>query len=538
MAIVLNDPEKVLATILCVTTETARIFDANAPELDDGRTLHALARGEPVPARLGRTYLDVPFPEKDEAKALGARWDRAEQAWYVPAGGDAAPFEKWGPGASRTLPAPSDSPQATRASGERQAPRQARVYLAVPFGEHAVAKAAGAKWDKAAKSWYAGPTADTTKLQRWSADNAAAQQGPAQTPHAEFADALRSVGCIVEGDHPIMDGTKHRISTVGDKSKERSGFYVGHLDGHPAGYVKNNRTGIDMTWKAKGYTLDPAQRAQLQAEAAQKLQARQVEQSRLHEEAAQRVTRQIGDLMPVTEPTPYMKAKGIKVHIGAFTDKQGQTTYLPVIDVNGKHWTTQYIQPDGTKRFAKNSHKEACFHPVGGFDALARAPALVIGEGYATAASLSESLGFATVTAFDAGNVPAVASALHSIFPNKPVIIAGDDDKHVEATLGVNPGRTKATEAAKSIAGSTLLFPIFAPGEQKSNPKGFTDFNDLATKSALGRDGLDRQVRPIIEAAIAKHHAAAVPQQQEAVNHSAERFHEAVRQTHRSARLG
>ena len=30
--------------------------------------------------------------------------------------------------------------------------------------------------------------------------------------------------------------------------------------------------------------------------------------------------------------------------------------------------------------------------------------------------------------------------------------------------------------------------------KQQANPKGFTDFNDLASKSELGRDGLKRQV--------------------------------------------
>ena len=31
-----------------------------------------------------RTYLAVPFGEKDEAKALGARWDMAVKSWYIP----------------------------------------------------------------------------------------------------------------------------------------------------------------------------------------------------------------------------------------------------------------------------------------------------------------------------------------------------------------------------------------------------------------------------------------------------------------------
>src|ERR1700684_1256476 len=39
-----------------------------------------------------RTYLAVPYAEKDDAKQLGAKWDRAEKAWYVPAGMDLDAF--------------------------------------------------------------------------------------------------------------------------------------------------------------------------------------------------------------------------------------------------------------------------------------------------------------------------------------------------------------------------------------------------------------------------------------------------------------
>jgi hypothetical protein len=34
----------------------------------------------------GRAWLDVPFAEKDEAKAAGARWDPAARRWYAPPG--------------------------------------------------------------------------------------------------------------------------------------------------------------------------------------------------------------------------------------------------------------------------------------------------------------------------------------------------------------------------------------------------------------------------------------------------------------------
>lgn len=39
--------------------------------------------------------LKVPFNEKDQAKALGARWNAELKQWYVPQGVNAAPFEKW-----------------------------------------------------------------------------------------------------------------------------------------------------------------------------------------------------------------------------------------------------------------------------------------------------------------------------------------------------------------------------------------------------------------------------------------------------------
>ena len=41
--------------------------------------------------------LDVPFPEKEEAKQLGAWWDPVMKKWFVPLGKDPKPFKKWLP---------------------------------------------------------------------------------------------------------------------------------------------------------------------------------------------------------------------------------------------------------------------------------------------------------------------------------------------------------------------------------------------------------------------------------------------------------
>jgi Domain of unknown function (DUF5710) len=44
-----------------------------------------------------RIDLNVPFHEKDEAKALGARWDPQRRLWYVPDNIDSLPLRKWMP---------------------------------------------------------------------------------------------------------------------------------------------------------------------------------------------------------------------------------------------------------------------------------------------------------------------------------------------------------------------------------------------------------------------------------------------------------
>jgi putative DNA primase/helicase len=103
------------------------------------------------------------------------------------------------------------------------------------------------------------------------------------TPREEFAEALRSVGCIVEGEHPLMDGAAHRIRTEGDRAGASSGFYVAYMDGRLAGYVKNNRTGEEVRWKTQGAFISQQDKTAFQAECARKQQERAKELLLEHE---------------------------------------------------------------------------------------------------------------------------------------------------------------------------------------------------------------------------------------------------------------
>lgn len=68
-----------------------------------------------------KTYLNVPFAQKDDAKSLGARWDPAAKKWYVPAGKDVGLFARW---MSDDNNDQASQPQKTRATSAPKASNQ------------------------------------------------------------------------------------------------------------------------------------------------------------------------------------------------------------------------------------------------------------------------------------------------------------------------------------------------------------------------------------------------------------------------------
>lgn len=85
-----------------LTFEGKRFFDWLVRPNDRAafETLPAHALGPETPSPTARiattdTFLNVPFEQKDQAKALGAHWHADEKRWVVPKGLDLAPFRAW-----------------------------------------------------------------------------------------------------------------------------------------------------------------------------------------------------------------------------------------------------------------------------------------------------------------------------------------------------------------------------------------------------------------------------------------------------------
>lgn len=173
----------------------------------------------------------------------------------------------------------------------------------------------------------------------------------------------------------------------------------------------------------------------------------------------------------------YLLKKGVGYYGIRFRNTEyGKTAIIPMRDITGKLWSYQIINPDGSKRYAKDSETKSLLHmlhkPIDGFP-------IGIAESYTTAATCFELTGMAMVTAFSADNLLSVGVFLKEKFLNSPIFVFGDNDRH----LRENKGKI-AAEALKDRLGIScqVLIPEFSnypPGRE------FSDWNDLVREVGI-----------------------------------------------------
>lgn len=416
-----------------------------------------------------------------------------------------------------------------------------RTYLAVPYREKDEAKKLGAKWDKAAQNWYAPEGLDPKKsgLARWLPENVNIVQEPKQSPEAAFGEAIRAAGLMLDG-LPEMDGKIHRVAVKGDKGSEKSGAYAGHMEGRiPGGYIENYKAGERINWKheAKVDAIRPEEAARLNAEARQRQEQRAAESAAQYDRMAGVAAALWAEAEPATADNPYCAAKGItqpgenglrvvpgsvseaakaagvriaKTSREAMTMREAEPEarvflagdlLVPAQDGDGKLWSVQSVNPR-FKGFMKDGRKAGLFTVAGAepgtfAEAMDRDPSmpLVLAEGYATADTVARLSGRPVVVGFDSGNLDAVARELRARWPDRPLLIAADND-HLAAKELLpngrergNVGATKAQSAATNHKGGVML-PPFAEGEKGS------DWNDYAATHGddAARKELTRQM--------------------------------------------
>ncbi len=240
----------------------------------------------------------------------------------------------------------------------------------------------------------------------------------------------------------------------------------------------------------------------LDAQVREKQADRERELHAVHENTAALLAAKLPTLPRATNTHAYLRRKGISAHEGLKKNCYGNLV-IPAQDIHGKVWAAQKIYTDGNKCYQADNLKTGCFHVLGaapgqGIAVLAKAAVIILAQGYATAATIRETVSHPTVAAFDSNNLVPVAQALRGRFPDKPILICGNDDRHLEhhARLRAkfDAGHQNATKAAQTVAG-VAVFPPFTQSETTERPKEFISFNDLAQKSARGRAAIETAIR-------------------------------------------
>lgn len=304
-------------------------------------------------------------------------------------------------------------------------------------------------------------------------------------PEAEFTQAVKDMGLVVSGT-AIMDGQMHRVPVLKEgtfRPGTRDGAYVGHLDGRPAGYIKNHYTGEERKWKATGQ-LSQSESRDISKQAQKHLAERKLRTERGYADAAIRADQFIKDKCKPVNTHAYLDKKGIA--LGA--DQQVLVSELgalivPLHDTKGKTQGFQAINGEGQKRFLTGSKKTGGMHMLGEPKG---AKNILVCEGYATGQSLHQATGLPVAVAFDAGNLSSVARAVQEAYVQASMFIMGDEDRSKDQNIG----RVKAEEAARAVGGRAI-FPTSTKGKS-------VDFNDMTRSKGAAA------VKAVVESGIAK----------------------------------
>lgn len=298
--------------------------------------------------------------------------------------------------------------------------------------------------------------------------------------HAEALQALREKGLLVDAIQ--WDAADIVRCPVTDKPHGKDGAYLAFSDTPATIWWQNWRTGATGTWCEKGSTtMSESERQALKTRMEASKAQREAEQQQRNTEATARAKELWQHAQPASEQHPYLAKKGIAPHA---LRQQGETLLVPLTDEAGQLVNLQRIFTDGTKRFLSGGRIKGCFSALKGGEPL------IIAEGYATAASLYAATGGTVLAAMSAGNLLPVARAARNRYPDRQIVIAGDNDCQTEG----NPGKTAAEAAAKAI-GALLATPPNHGGKK-------ADFNDIHAWRGLDavRVSIEQAAAPEAEA--------------------------------------
>lgn len=209
--------------------------------------------------------------------------------------------------------------------------------------------------------------------------------------------------------HPVSDGAIHRFK--GPEDKQQNGWYVFHGDHGAFGNWKTNLT-VPWSDRTVKHLDNDAYQKLIEQERAERVRSEAIK----HEAAATQARSLWAQSVPAIAH-PYLKRKqvqphGIRVHEGRLVVPLTIDTHIHSL---------QFITND-FKKFMPGGRVNGCYYPIGKLT-----NQVWIAEGFATAATVHEVTGQASVCAFNATNLATVTK--HFVEMELQVYIAADNDK-------------------------------------------------------------------------------------------------------------
>lgn len=273
----------------------------------------------------------------------------------------------------------------------------------------------------------------------------------------------------------ICDSKIHRYKIDGDKRSDKSGAYCFYTNHWPEGWVKNWRTGNIINWSFNRDNLDEQGKAFFTdkkfKEAQEKSkQYRKELEKKLQQDAAEasEKARILFETLPEAEQHPYLTKKNVKSY-GLHYQKSTKSLAVPLKDIEGRFISLQWIDTEGNKKFFPGAPTKGVFFAFNLDDKNVNKP-ILIGEGYATMATVFDVTECPCIAAMNCHNLLPVAEAVQNKYPDRKIIIVADNDTKTKG----NPGLTCANEAVKKFKLDGIIYPQFSRKESGS------DWNDFA----------------------------------------------------------
>ncbi len=294
----------------------------------------------------------------------------------------------------------------------------------------------------------------------------------------DFIQTLASAGV---DNIPSIEVKPNQFQRFG-KDKKYSVLYDGNF-----GYFKDWSGEIpDITWFANaGNKLSFAERQELNNQIALEKKQREKELSDQYETASINAN-QIWAALSSSGTSLYLQNKNLTAIDGIKfgSDTNGNFIATALTDNLNKIWSIQFIYENGFKKFIKNSKTKGCYGEFGN----KQSNNVFICEGLATGLSILLTIpDFLIVVAYNCHNLKEVAGNIKAKYPQKNIVIAGDNDLAKPSNIG----KEKAEETAREL-GLNLVLPTFKDASSKPS-----DFDDLRQLEGIGE--VKKQLSNLVE---------------------------------------